>query len=147
MSLPRCPACGSRAITTKACHSCGNNFHQGGKGGGGGGSSPIKGANMLGHFPGEKGGKEKFSDAQVNIHKQKGGYNTSLTAPDGTRRSVYVKTQKFQTESGREPSGLGSWSYRIGENTHTFNGQFERTVGLAAREGANRGQVSVELLP
>lgn len=44
---PACPSCGSRIISTKsvdsnglelkACHSCGNNFHKGGKGGGGGG--------------------------------------------------------------------------------------------------------------
>lgn len=36
MSYARCPRCSSRIISEKACHSCGENFHKGGKGSGSG---------------------------------------------------------------------------------------------------------------
>lgn len=92
MSLPRCPAWGSRAITTKACHSCGNNFHKGGKGGGGGSSRSEGGQSFSGMVGGDKpplksGGLTR-QQVETRWRREVGREPTPQSAANGLKRRL-----------------------------------------------------------
>lgn len=95
-----CPDCGAgNLIEAKACHSCGNNFHKGGKGGGGGGKTPISSSAINSH-PATRG---------AITNRIKAGFASGPKSEQKYLDKVNEAVQTISKATGRSPSDVRSY--------------------------------------
>lgn len=60
---------------------------------------------------------------------------------------IEVSNAEYRSYYGKQPSGLGNWSFDVGGKQYSFNGKFSEASKQAKKKAQEEGQRRIKVLP